>query len=125
MIAEGSWFDALPPGERFDVVVSNPPYVAANADLSPSVAEWEPAGALFAGADGLDDLRVILAEAPGWLVPDGVVVCELSPEQGAAAVELAGEHFDEVFLAQDLTGRDRALVARHPRSVRRFTTSTL
>ena len=126
-IAHGEWFDALPEelGGTVDLVVSNPPYVAATADLSPSVAEWEPAGALFAGADGLDDLRVILAEAPRWLVPDGVVVCELSPEQGAAAVELAGEHFDEAFLAPDLTGRDRALVARHPRSVRRFTTSTL
>ena len=126
-IAHGEWFDALPEelGGTVDLVVSNPPYVAANADLSPSVAEWEPAGALFAGADGLDDLRVILAEAPGWLVPDGVVVCELSPEQGAAAVELAGEHFGEAFLAPDLTGRDRAVVARHPRSVRRFTTSTL
>ena len=124
-IAHGEWFDALPEelGGTVDLVVSNPPYVAANADLSPSVAEWEPAGALFAGADGLDDLRVILAEAPGWLVPDGVVVCELSPEQGAAAVELAGEHFDEVFLA----GPDRRDRASSPatRSVRRFTTSTL
>ena len=116
-IAEGEWFAALPDDLRgvIDMVVTNPPYVPDGADLSSDVADWEPPGALFAGDDGLDDVRRIVAESGGWLTPEGVLVCELSPEQGAAAVELARTHFAEAELAPDLTGRDRALVARRPR----------
>ncbi len=116
-IEQGEWFAALPDELRgvVDLVVSNPPYVAVDAELPADVADWEPASALFAGPDGMDDLRRIVADAPGWLAPDGALVCELSPEQGPAAVALAAAHFDEVELAPDLTGRDRALVARRPR----------
>jgi len=115
----GEWFAALPGELRgaVDLVVTNPPYVAVGADLPADVADWEPSGALFAGDDGLDDIRRIVADAADWLVADGALVCELSPEQGAAAVALAAAHFDEVELAPDLTGRDRALVARRPRHV--------
>ncbi len=57
-IAGGHWFDALPTGTSLDLVVSNPPYVASgSADVAPSVVAWEPHEALFAGADGLDDIR--------------------------------------------------------------------
>ena len=53
-VAHGSWFDALPDGTEFDVIVSNPPYVAVGSpDLEPDVGAWEPADALFAGHDGL------------------------------------------------------------------------
>jgi release factor glutamine methyltransferase len=114
---QGEWFAALPDELRgaVDLVVSNPPYVPDGADLPTDVADWEPSGALFAGPDGLDDVRRIVADAPAWLADDGVLVCELSPEQGQDAVELALARFAAAELVPDLTGRDRALVARHPR----------
>ena len=110
----GDWFDALPSTLRgtVDLVVTNPPYVASSAELPAEVAQWEPASALYAGADGLDDLRRILAAAPDWLTPSGVLVSELSPEQADAAVGLALEGFAEAFVESDLAGRPRALVAR-------------
>ncbi|HPU39295.1 MAG TPA: peptide chain release factor N(5)-glutamine methyltransferase [Microthrixaceae bacterium] len=114
---QGAWFDALPDtlARSVDLIVSNPPYVASTANLSATVTDWEPASALFAGTDGLDDLRTLIAGAPRWLGDHGVLVCELSPEQGPTVLDLALVHFGEAELAPDLTGRDRALVARHPR----------
>jgi release factor glutamine methyltransferase len=110
----GDWFDALPSTLRgtIDLVVTNPPYVATTFELPADVAHWEPPGALHSGADGLDDLRRILAAAPDWLTASGVLVSELSPEQADAAVELALERFGEASVESDLTGRPRALVAR-------------
>lgn len=115
--AQGAWFAALPPElrGRLHLVVSNPPYVAAQADLPAEVVDWEPASALFAGADGTEDLRVLVAGAGEWLVSGGVLVCELSPEQGPDMVSLALEHFAEARTEPDLAGRVRALVARSPR----------
>jgi methylase of polypeptide subunit release factors len=64
-VALGSWFDALPPGTRLDVAVANPPYVAeASPELADDVRDWEPHEALFAGPDGLDAIRTIVADAP-------------------------------------------------------------
>ena len=64
-IAIGSWFDALPAGTTLDLVVANPPYVADDSpDVEPGVRAWEPARALFAGADGLDAIRLIVSDAP-------------------------------------------------------------
>lgn len=113
----GSWFEALPDELRHavDLVVTNPPYVATTAELPADVTDWEPADALWSGSDGLDDLRLLLAEAGDWLVDDGVFVSELSPEQAATARELAAAHFAEVRVEADLTGRDRTLVAGRPR----------
>lgn len=114
---QGSWFEALPAELRGSVhlLVSNPPYVAAAAELPDEVAEWEPVDALLAGPDGTDDLRALVAGAGEWLVAEGVLVCELSPEQSPAMRELAAAHFASVDVVADLTGRDRALVARSPR----------
>ena len=116
-MTSGSWFRALPAhlAGTVHLIVSNPPYVPSGASLPAEVAEWEPVGALYSGADGTDDLRTLITGAGTWLVPEGVLVCELSPEQSPAMVELAREHFAEVRVEADLTGRDRALVARRPR----------
>jgi len=113
---QGEWYDALPSELRGSVqlIVSNPPYVAEAVDLPAEVADWEPAGALYSGDDGLDDLGVIIAGAGTWLEPSGVLVCELSPEQAPAVVAMAAGHFAEVRVDADLSGRDRALVARSP-----------
>lgn len=112
----GDWYTALPTdlAGSVQVLVSNPPYVAETAELPAEVADWEPSGALRSGPDGLDDLRRIIAGAPGWLEADGALVCEISPEQAGTVAELASRRFGEVRVEEDLTGRSRALVARRP-----------
>ena len=115
-VAEGSWFDALPDDIRFDVIVSNPPYVAdASVDIEHIVSDWEPAAALFAGADGLDDLRTIIDGAPRRLRPHGWLVLEHGHDQGAAVRELmatAGLVDTETRL--DPAGLDRVSLGRRP-----------
>ena len=114
----GSWFEALP-GElrgRLKVVVSNPPYVAETEvpELPAVVADWEPRLALVSGPTGLEAIEIIVAEAPGWLDPEGaVLVLELAPHQAATATELArAAGFDTVDIVRDLADRERVLVAR-------------
>ena len=115
-ITEGDWFDALPSelAGGFDVIVSNPPYVADDdADVEASVREWEPQEALFAGRDGLDHLRRLISEAPAWLRPGGWLVLEIGTGQGAAVAQLLGESgFDAVEIRPDAAGRDRVAVGR-------------
>jgi release factor glutamine methyltransferase len=114
-VLHGDWYDALPVELRGDVdlVVANPPYVGAVDDLPADVRDWEPHEALFAGDDGLDDIRRIVAAAPAWLRRPGVLVVELAPHQAPAVAELAVDAgFADVEVRQDLTGRDRMLVSR-------------
>jgi release factor glutamine methyltransferase len=113
-IAQGSWFEALPVGLEFDVIVSNPPYVAVgSADLDADVGDWEPAGALFAGADGLDDLRVLTAGAPERLRPGGALVLEIGADQGPAVADLLREAgLVDIEIRRDHSDRDRIAVAR-------------
>jgi release factor glutamine methyltransferase len=115
-ICEGDWFSALPAElmGNLQLVVSNPPYVPEAEPLPPEVSDWEPAGALRAGADGLDDIRRIVQGAPRWLEAQGVLVCEISPEQAGAATGLALARFSHVRVEEDLAGRPRALVAQEP-----------
>ena len=119
-LVEGSWLDPLPRGlrGRVDLVVSNPPYVAAEewADLDPAV-KAEPRRALVAargrhGAAGLADVEAVLGQARRWLGRPGAVVVELAPHQSNSARGRARElGYDEVRVEPDLAGRDRALVA--------------
>jgi release factor glutamine methyltransferase len=114
-LAEGSWFDALPPelAGGVDLVVTNPPYVAVGDELPAAVRDWEPTSALFAGDDGLDDIRRIVAEAPRWLAPGAALVVELAPTQADAAITLAAEAgLVQARVEHDLADRPRALVAR-------------
>ncbi len=113
-VAHGSWFEALPAGTQFDVIVSNPPYVAAgSSDLDPGVGDWEPPGALFAGDDGLDDIRLIADGALGWLHPGGSLVLEIGADQGRAVEDILRQaNLADVEIRQDLSGRDRIAIAR-------------
>ncbi len=121
-IVHGSWFDALPVrlAGRLDLVVSNPPYVAKSeySGLDPVVRDFEPRSALVAeaGADGtggMAAIEAIVAEAPGWLRPTGVLVVEISPSRARACVDAAHRAgFGQVTTARDLAGRLRVLVAR-------------
>ena len=113
-LAAGDWFDALPAElrGRIDVVVSNPPYVAATDVLPPEVADWEPAGALVAGPTGLEAIERIVAAAPAWLARPGVLVVEIGETQGDAVLALAvAAGFDHADVRPDLTGRPRVLLA--------------
>jgi release factor glutamine methyltransferase len=115
-VAVGSWFDALPAelAGHLDLVVANPPYVADGA-AHQSVARWEPAGAVFAGPDGLAALRVLVAGASGWLRPGGALVLEIGADQGKRVTELAREAgLKGVDVGPDLAGCDRVLLARRP-----------
>ena len=115
-LSEGSWFSPLPESLKgqVDLVISNPPYVALGAALPPEVSDHEPGRALYAGSDGLDDVRTIIECAPEWLNDSGVLVCELSPEQAPAVQAIAEPLFGEVVVAPDLNDLPRALVAREP-----------
>jgi len=119
-LAQGSWYSALP-GELAGVlrlVVSNPPYVAARevVDLPREVADHEPRDALVSGPTGLEAITAVVRDAPAWLEPGGVLVCELAPHQAGAAIERArAAGFAEVVVRPDRAGRDRVLVARRAR----------
>ena len=109
----GDW-DAAIRG-RFDLVVSNPPYIATDAiaGLMPEVARHEPALALDGGADGLDAYRRIVARLPALLAPGGRAVLELGIGQRAAVESLAaGAGLVAVSVGRDLGGVERALVLR-------------
>lgn len=113
-IGIGSWFDALPAGTAVDVIVCNPPYVAVDSpDLEASVHEWEPSTALFAGPDGLDDIRRLVAGAPAHLADGGWLVVEIGADQGGAVADLLASHgYHDVSVRRDLAGHDRIAVAR-------------
>ncbi len=116
--AHGSWFDALPDALRGGVglIVSNPPYIAeGDPAVDRSVHDWEPGGALYSGADGLDAVRVLAAGAPSWLQPGGWLVLEIGTGQGAAVAALLRDAgFIDVSVRADLAGHDRIAVGRRP-----------
>jgi release factor glutamine methyltransferase len=97
---------------RFDLVLCNPPYVEDAAELEPGVREWEPAGALFAGPDGLDDYRILLRQLPRLLTENGVAIFEIGATQGAQVAGIAAGSGFASDLRHDLAGRPRALVLR-------------
>jgi release factor glutamine methyltransferase len=117
-VCHGSWFDALPVDVRgeIDVVVSNPPYIAdGDPEVAESVLEYEPHTALFAGDDGLDDVRMIARDAREWLRSGGWLVMEIGYLQGdAVKALLEGFGYADVTIANDLTGRPRIAEARNP-----------
>jgi len=117
-VCHGSWFDALPVDVRgeIDVVVSNPPYIAdGDAEVAESVLEYEPHTALFAGDDGLDDVRTIARDARDWLRSGGWLVMEIGYRQGdAVKALLEGFGYADVAIVNDLTGRPRIAEARNP-----------
>ncbi|QNK00211.1 peptide chain release factor N(5)-glutamine methyltransferase [Dyella telluris] len=104
----GDWLAPLA-GEHFDLIVSNPPYIEADdPHLGQGDLRFEPASALASGADGLVDIRRIVAQARDHLAPGGWLLMEHGWNQGAAVREvLAAAGYREVFTEQDLEQRDR------------------
>jgi release factor glutamine methyltransferase len=111
---QGDWFAPLA-GARFDAIVANPPYVAADDPALASLAH-EPRAALVAGADGLEALSAIAAGAGAHLAPGGRLLLEHGADQGAAVRELlrtAG--LADVETRRDLAGHERASEGTQPR----------
>lgn len=115
--SHGAWFAGLPqPAARFDAIVSNPPYIAAQ-DQHLAALTFEPLQALASGADGLDDLRHIISHAAAHLHPGGWLLLEHGHDQAAAVRALlrtAG--FEQVQSRRDLSGIERCSGGRAPPS---------
>ena len=112
--AVGDWCNALPDGVVFDVIVSNPPYVAEGSPtLEPQVGDWEPPRALFGGGDGLDAYRAIVPAAPSHLVADGWLALEIGADQAPAVTDLCRAHgYRDIEVRRDLADHDRIVLAR-------------
>lgn len=106
----GDWASGI--GEQFDLILCNPPYVAATAAIGPGVAEHEPGEALFAGSDGLDAYRRIAPQIGRLLAPGGLAAIEIGFDQAETAAALFAAAGLHPTLAQDLAGRPRALLIR-------------
>ncbi|WP_430444494.1 peptide chain release factor N(5)-glutamine methyltransferase [Sphingorhabdus contaminans] len=104
--AEPGWHDDL---GRFDLVISNPPYVETDAGLDAMVADYEPHSALFAGPDGLDDYRLLIPQLASLLAPGGIAIFEIGHSQAAAVSDLASNAGLSTEMRRDLAGKPRAL----------------
>ncbi|MBG0812268.1 peptide chain release factor N(5)-glutamine methyltransferase [Methylosinus sp. H3A] len=116
-VLRGRWADAL--AARFDLVVSNPPYIASGEldALEPEVRLYDPPLALDGGADGLDCYREIAAELPRLLAPMGVAALEAGDKQARSVVALLAENgLEPAGIRKDAGGRERAVAARRSSS---------
>ncbi|MEL7937256.1 peptide chain release factor N(5)-glutamine methyltransferase [Pseudomonas delhiensis] len=112
---QSHWFSALE-GERFALIVGNPPYIpGSDPHLQQGDVRFEPKSALVAGADGLDDIRLIVGQAPRFLEPGGWLLLEHGYDQAPAVRDLLlGNGFREVESRRDLGGHERISLGRLP-----------
>ncbi|HEY0028681.1 MAG TPA: peptide chain release factor N(5)-glutamine methyltransferase [Allosphingosinicella sp.] len=103
----GDWAEGIE--GRFDLILCNPPYVEAEADLPRDVGEWEPAEALFAGEDGLADYRRLATQISHLIAPEGIACLELGAGQGEAVSALFAAGGLQPALHPDLAGHLRCL----------------
>jgi len=116
-LAQGSWYEPIPLGRRFSVITSNPPYIRSDEipDLAPEVRDHDPLLALDGGASGLEPYREIIARAPAFLEPDGLLIVEIGSDQGRDVVALFDQAgFEEIAVERDLSGHQRVVSGRHP-----------
>ena len=99
-------------GGPFDLILANPPYVEAAAVIAPSVRDHEPAGALFAGLEGLDAYHVLIPQLPELLTSSGVAIVEIGHTQADAVGAIARTAGLTATLHRDLGSRPRALEMR-------------
>lgn len=106
----GDWAEGV--DGRFDLILCNPPYIEADAVLPPDVSEWEPAAALFAGADGFDDYRRLAPQLGRLLAKGGIACVEIGQGQAEAVAALFAAEGFTIESRADLRGIARALVLR-------------
>jgi len=114
-IVQSDWFESV--AGRFDVIVCNPPYLAAAEmeDVAPELARHEPRLALTDEADGLSVYRLLAEQAAGYLTAHGRVVMEIGWQQGPDVRDIfSAQGWAEVQVLPDLDGRDRVVVAKSP-----------
>ena len=114
-LIQSDWFAQIE--GRFDLITSNPPYIAADemAALAPDVRLYEPHLALTPGGDGLAAYRAIALGAPARLLPGGRLLLETGPAQGAAvSALLAAQGLEQIRILPDFDGRDRVVCAQKP-----------
>lgn len=101
-------------GNKFDIIVSNPPYIESDVidDLSPEVKDHEPHLALDGGADGLDYYRKIIKEAPKHLTYGGTILFEIGYNQASAVSELLSIDFEDIKVVKDYGNNDRVVFAK-------------
>ena len=102
----GNWAEGI--GEKFDLILCNPPYIADSAELGPGVREFEPDEALFAGEEGLDAYRALAPQLPQLLAPGGLAAVEIGADQADAVTALLARDGLHARVADDLAGRPRA-----------------
>jgi len=105
---QGDWTAGI--DGRFDLILANPPYIGTDEALPREVVGHEPAAALFAGRDGLDDYRRIVPELPRLLAPDGIAAIEIGHEQGDAVMALVRAAGLSARLVRDLGDRPRGVI---------------
>ncbi|SNR61644.1 [protein release factor]-glutamine N5-methyltransferase [Methylobacillus rhizosphaerae] len=108
-----NWYSAVQ-GLRFDIIVSNPPYIeSADPHLQQGDLRFEPITALASGTDGLDDIRTISARAAGHLTPGGWLMLEHGYQQGAVVRHILQQHgFINISTVIDLAGHERVTLGR-------------
>lgn len=113
-IVQGSWFDPIDPSLRFDLIVSNPPYIRlGDAHLSQGDLRFEPPHALSSGESGLQAVKQIITEAAGFLQPSGRLLLEHGYDQAVAIRTLFQEHgYISIETRADLAGHDRVSAGR-------------
>ena len=99
---------------QFDLILANPPYVEDAAELEPTVRDHEPASALFAGPEGLDDYRVLIPQLPALLSDGGIALIEIGAAQADQVSAIAARAGFTVTLHRDLGERPRALELKIP-----------
>lgn len=104
----GDWADGI--DGAFDLILCNPPYVGTDEDLGPGVAEFEPSEALFAGPEGLDDIRRLAPQIPRLLAERGLAAVEIGSRQATDAAALLANDILAAKVAEDLGGRPRAVL---------------
>ncbi len=115
---QSDWFARLPARQGFDLIVSNPPYVAAeDPHLTRGDLRFEPRSALAAGVDGLDAIRRIVPRARAFLEPGGWLLLEHGYEQGPRVRSLLTDAaYEQITTRRDLANQERATGARLPKA---------
>ena len=116
-IIKSDMFGSLDPGEKFTMIVSNPPYIPSSVidDLEPEVRDHDPRLALDGGNDGLDIYRIIATDAPNHMTKGAWLLMEIGYDQGETVPDLlreTGKYEEQIEVIKDLGGNDRVVVAK-------------